>query len=56
MDAVLERKDYKRLDFSKIKFNSEPMTTEESLEDIDPIHWSDDVLNGKRKAVVKRQK
>lgn len=56
MDTVLERKGYKRIDFSKIAFDSEPMTTEDSLEDVIPINWSDDVLEGKKKAVIKKQK
>jgi len=28
------------------------ITTEESLEDIEPIEWSDDVLNGDEKAII----
>ena len=56
MDTVLDQKKYKRLDFSKINFDDEQISTEDSLEDVTPIHWSDDVLNGKRMAVIKRQK
>lgn len=28
------------------------LTTEESLEDIEPIEWSDDVLNGDEKVII----
>lgn len=28
------------------------ITTEESLEDIEPIEWSDDVLNGDEKVII----
>ena len=54
MNAILdERKGYRRLDMSKIK-NRETgtMSLKESLKDIVPINWSDDVLNGKKKVVL----
>lgn len=41
-----ERKEYKRLDLSKIKFGK-IISTEEALKDVEPIAWSDDVLAGK---------
>ena len=44
--------DYRRLDFSKIIFDNEPMSTEDSLKDVIPIHWSDDVLNGIKEAII----
>ena len=28
------------------------ISTEESLEDIEPIEWSDDVMNGDKKVIV----
>ncbi len=57
MEAVLdERKGYRRLDMSKLKFSDQPISMEESLKDIIPIPWSDDVLNGKKKVVISKQK
>ncbi len=57
MEAVLdERKSYRRLDMSKLKFSDQPISMEESLKDIIPIPWSDDVLNGKKKVVISKQK
>ena len=57
MEAVLnDRSDYRRLDMSKLKFSDKTMSMEESLKDIIPIHWSDDVLNGKKKVIISKQK
>lgn len=57
MEAVLnDRSDYRRLDMSKLKFSDKPMSMEESLKEIIPIHWSDDVLNGKKKVIISKQK
>ena len=35
-----KEREYKRLDFSKIQFEKEELSTEESLEEIIPIKWS----------------
>lgn len=57
MNTVLdERKGYHRLNMSKIKFYDEPISTEEVLKDVIPINWSDDVLTGKKKVVIGKQK
>ena len=57
MEAVLnDRSNYRRLDMSKLKFSDKTMSMEESLKDIIPIHWSDDVLNGKKKVIISKQK
>ncbi len=57
MEAILdERKSYHRLDMSKLKFSDQPISMEESLKDIIPIPWSEDVLNGKKKVVISKQK
>lgn len=55
MNTVPERKDYKRLSFSNIIFDNELISTEDSLKDIIPIHWSNDVLNGIKKVIIKKQ-
>lgn len=41
---------------SKIKLSNEPMSMEEALKDVIPINWSDDVLTGKKKVVIRKQK
>lgn len=57
MEAVLdETKSYRRLDMSKLKFSDQPISMEESLKDITPMPWSDDILNGKKKVVISKQK
>ena len=57
MEAVLnDRSNYRRLDMSKLKFSDKTMSMEESLKDIIPIRWSDDVLNGKKKVIISKQK
>ena len=57
MEAVLnDRSNYRRLDMSKLKFSDKTMSMEESLKDIITIHWSDDVLNGKKKVIISKQK
>lgn len=45
---------YKKLDFSKLVFSNETISTEEALRDITPFPWNKDILDGKRKAIVKR--
>lgn len=58
MEAVLnDRSDYRRLDMSKLKDRKiGTMSSEEALKDIIPINWSEDVLSGKKKVIISRQK
>lgn len=45
--------EYRRLDFSKIsKRITGTMSTEESLKDVIPIDWSDEVLSGNKKVMI----
>ena len=44
--------EYRRLDFSKLKFSEKTISTEEALKDITPIQWSEDVLSGKKKVTI----
>jgi hypothetical protein len=46
------RREYKRLDMSKLVFADRIVPMEEALKDVTPIEWSDDVLSGKKKVVV----
>lgn len=48
-------KEERRLDFTKIKIVQSNKTTKEALTDVIPIKWSDDVLNGKRKAIISKE-
>ena len=48
--------EYKRLDYSKLKFKPALTSTQESLKDVIPIPWKKEILEGKRKAVISRQK
>jgi hypothetical protein len=54
MNIVTNASEYRSLDFSKIKFSSTPMSTEESLKDVEPIKWAKDILTGGRKAIIKK--
>jgi hypothetical protein len=47
-----ERREYKKLDMSKLIFADGFISTEEALKDVTPIEWSDDVLSGKKKVTV----
>jgi len=45
---------YRRLDFSKLKFRDKTVTSEEALQDVIPIKWSEKVLNGDRKVIISK--
>lgn len=53
VNAALEKQDYQQLNFSKLNFSDKPMTTKESLREVNPIQWSKDVLSGKKEVVTK---
>lgn len=43
-----------KLDIEKLKLRANGITTtQEALKDVAPINWSQDVLDGKKKVVVK---
>ena len=44
-----DRSEYKRLDFSMLRFSSAPKQT---IENVTPIDWSKDVLSGKKKVLI----
>ena len=57
MEAVLnDRSGYRRLDMSKLKFSDKPMSMEESLKDIIPIHWSGKEVGSVTTTTVKYNK
>lgn len=44
---------YKHLDLSKLSYRKyQTISTSELLEDITPIQWSEDVLNGEKKVII----
>ena len=46
---------YRKLDMSKLAGRKhQTMSSKEALNDIEPIKWSDDVLNGKKKVTIKK--
>lgn len=47
---------YKRLDFSKLNFNPNPISTEKSLRDVTPIKWSKEILSGERKVTFHKKR
>lgn len=47
---------YKRLDFNKInKRVVKNVSSEEALKDVKPIDWSEDVLSGNKKVIIKNK-
>ena len=57
MDTLKDgRQGYRRLDMSKLKFSDKKISTEEALADVTPIPWSEEVLSGKKKVIISRQK
>lgn len=54
-DIIIDNLQYKRLDFNKIKnITNENISSEEALKDIVPIQWSEDILSGKKKVIIKK--
>lgn len=49
-----EMSDYKRLNFSSLKFSDKTKSLSEALENTSPINWSQDILNGERKVCIKK--
>lgn len=48
---------YRRLDFSKISNRIVGnISSEEALKDITPVNWSDEVISGKKKVVITKDK
>jgi hypothetical protein len=54
MDATISRNGYRHLDFSKLNFSDKVVTSKEALQDVIPIKWSDDVLQGKKQVIIKK--
>jgi len=55
MDAAVQ--EYGCLDLSKLRTRiSKIISTEESLQDVTPINWSEDVLSGEKKVYITKIK
>lgn len=54
MNTVMDSENqYKRLDVNMLRSkNSTTVSYEESLQDIEPIDWSDEVLSGQKKVTI----
>lgn len=52
METALERKNERRLNFSKLSFSSRSISTEEALKDVMPFNFDKDILDGNRKIIV----
>lgn len=53
--AIMERNEYKRLNFGALNFADSKEVDEECIEDITPIHWAKEVLSGEKTVVIKKQ-
>lgn len=48
--------EYRKLDLSKLKSRKRKViSTEDSLRDIVPIQWSDEVISGQKKVVISKE-
>lgn len=55
MNAITEeRTAYKRLNFSTLNF-MDKKTVKDSIEDITPIKWSEEVLSGEKQVIIKKR-
>lgn len=55
MEAVIDRSGYKRLNLDSLRFSDKVMSSKEALKDVTPIEWSDEVISGERKVIIKKQ-
>lgn len=53
---AISASEVRSIDFSKLTFAKEPLSTAKSLKDVVPIQWSEGVRNGKDKATVTHPK
>ncbi len=55
-DMAANAMQYRKLDFSKIKDRIvSTISSDEALEDIVPIQWSDEVTSGEKKVVITKK-
>ena len=55
MNAAVQ--EYGYLDLSKLRTRiSKTISTEEALQDVTPINWSDDVVSGEKKVQISKVK
>lgn len=50
----MSNSEYRRLDFSMIRFKDKPTPSEAALRDVEPMQWSQDVLSGKKKVIISK--
>lgn len=43
----------RKLDIEKLTKNSKVISSEEALKDVEPFNWSEDVLKGDKKVIIK---
>jgi len=54
---AIDNKEYRHLDITKLRSKkSIVISSEESLKDIVPIDWSDEVLSGEKKVIITGKK
>lgn len=48
----------KKFDFNKLNYASKPITFQEATKNIDPIHWTKEVLAGEKKdqIIIRKKK
>lgn len=48
------KKEYRKLDFSKLTFSDKTMSSSEALKDVIPFEWSDEVLSGEKELIIRK--
>lgn len=52
MNTVSDKSKYRRLKLDPLRFSDKVVSSMESLKDIVPIEWSDEVISGERKVII----
>lgn len=54
-EAALKKTGYKKLDLSTLNFADKIITSDEALRNATPLEWSEKVLSGEKKVVIKKR-
>lgn len=54
-EAALQKNGYKKLDLSTLNYADKIITSDEALRNVTPLEWSEKVLSGEKKVVIKKR-
>lgn len=52
---AVQRTGYKKLNLSALNYADKIITSEEALKNVAPLEWSEKVLSGEKKVIIKKQ-